>query len=637
MTNALHHARPHVSVQRRALYLLLCIGWGLLGFGPPSATSLHAETPSAPPVTIITVDTSTDLDPTSNNKTCTYTQGTLFFPGGDGCTLRRAILEASARPQVDRPIEIRFNLPANDPNRNLEVTGTWTLPLAGALPPLKTPSIADKNGQVTIDGDTQPGGRAGGPKIIIATNDTSLEIESERNIIRNLSFKNGGAIFVKEDDNIIEQIWMGLNDAGTAIAFRTPGDEFRMAHGGIRIVNANNNIIRNNVLSGAFARAVDIDRGNNNVVEGNLIGTRADGTVPVVAEASRCVRSLNFDPQNWYGGWGIALSGSNHTIMDNRIAGLHIVQSANDSAPLAIEIFGSGHTIQDNIIGVDSAGAEVGVCGYGIKVSGKGTNIVGNTVVRSGVSFENSIPTAIFASDSSPTFGQITVRGNLVKDGPGDVYNFGTGIPQALRTFVAAQVTTITGMTVTGSNGAGSPCPNCLIDLYLDDTNTLTETLTYLGSTTANAAGNFTFTMGAALPAGRGLRTASTTQAANIIGNLGAGTSTKVSRLYLPPAGVTIQAPPAGQVNLSYPITVTVNPLGATPPFDYRIDATGHTSRTLNGSNSPLVTTTYIWNSPGVKSITATVTSGLGTVTASRRITITAAPVQPLYLPSLSR
>ncbi|MEZ4622463.1 MAG: hypothetical protein R2867_44145 [Caldilineaceae bacterium] len=67
-----------------------------------------------------------------------------------------------------------FNLTAtNDANADLEVTGTWTLPIDDTLPPLKTNTILDKNGQVRIDGSTQPGGRSDGPKIVINTNDHS--------------------------------------------------------------------------------------------------------------------------------------------------------------------------------------------------------------------------------------------------------------------------------------------------------------------------------------------------------------------------------------------------------------------------------------------------------------------------------
>jgi len=561
---------------------------------PVQATAGYGAT--APAATTITVNTSADLDSGSLTKTCTYTAG-IYVAATDGCTLRRAILDAAARPQSDRPIAIQFNLAANDPNKDKETAGTWTLPIAATLPPLKTDTIINKNGQVTIDGDTQPGGRTTGPKIIIATNDNSLQVESTNNVIRNLAFKGGGVIFLKEDSNTVERIWMGLSDDGQAIVFRTPANPLRMAGGGINI-SSNNNTVQNNVIAGAFARAIDIDGGDNNLITRNLIGTRADGTVPTVAASAQCLRSLNLDPQNWYGGWGIALSGSNNRIIQNRLAGLHIIQSQNDTPPMALEIFGANHEIRGNIIGVDSANSRVGVCGQGIKVSGSGTQILNNVIVRSRTGFEDGEPTAILASDTSPLFGQITVRGNLVESGPGKIYEFGPGIPAVLRTFNPAKFTGLSGTTITGGSGENSPCPGCLIDFYRDDGDEIAEALDHLGSITADSNGNFSITLTQTLPSGVGVRTSSTTQSAGVIGNYGAGTTTKLSKLYMPMESVTITGPTTGTIGTSYAFTITVNPAGATIPVDYAVNATDSTTQTLTSSSRAIVAT-YTWPTGG--------------------------------------
>ena len=611
--------RKH-ALGRWRLWVILLLTLLLSRQHHASAQSVEANAPDGPFATTITVNTSTDLTSDSVTKTCTFTSG-IYVAAGDGCTLRRALLEAAARPQSDRPIAIRFNLAPGDPNANLEVAGTWTLPVDDALPRLKTPSIVNLNGSVTIDGATQPGGRSTGPKVIIDTNDWSLEVESENNVIRNLSFKGGGVIFLKEDGNIVEKIWMGLTDNGQAIAFRTPAQPNRMAGGGIQVLS-NNNVVQDNVLSGAFARAVNIDGGDNNTVQNNRIGTRADGSVPTVPPASRCLRSLSLDAQNWYGGWGIALSGSNNQILGNRIAGLHIVQSANDTPPMAIEIFGVGHEVSDNIIGVDATGNRVGVCGQGIKVSGSGTQIMDNTIVRSRIGFEDIIPTAILASDSSPTFGQITVRGNLVDEGPGGVYEFGPGVPSVLRTFNPARITGINGVNITGGAGVSSPCPGCRIDLYRDDNDTLGETLAFLGGVTANAQGNFAFTLAQPLAAGQGLRTSSTPLAAGVIGSFGAGTTTRISKLYLPMSGVSLVGPATAQIGVATKFTITVSPASATAPFDYLVTATDISPLPANGLNATVVVATLTWPLPGEKTVTVNVTNDLGTVNISRKITI---------------
>jgi len=619
----------HITARRLTWWLaVLAIGGGLFAAAQSGALGSLAVTRSAlaQANTVITVDASPDLESGNVRYTCTYTQGAIFTPAPDGkCTLRRAINEAAARPQSDRPILIRFNLPANDPGKDLEVSGAWTLQVDAALPPLKTDTITNINGQVLIDGSTQPGGRADGPSIIIDTNDHSLEVESTDNIIRNLSFKGGGVIFLKEDGNTVENIWMGLSDDGQSIAFRDTSDYRRMAGGGV-FISSNNNTVQNNTISGAFAKAIDINSGNsNNLIIKNQIGTRSDGTVPAVPEAAQCLRSFNYDPGNWYGGWGIALSGSNNEVSQNRIAGLHIMQSQNDTPPMAIEIFGADHTVTQNIIGLAKGGDKVGVCGQGIKVSGSGTQIMENMIVRSRTGFEdtdgNALDMAILASDTSPTFGQITVRGNLVDEGPGRIYGFGPGIPDTLKLFEPARITQIDGLTVSGGNGENSPCPGCLIDFYRDDDDETAEAFEHLGSALADANGDFSFTLSQPLPAGAGLRTNSTTQSSGVIGSYFAGTTTKTSKLFLPMTSLTIKGPTTGQPGVEYKFPITVSPAGATAPFSYTVNTTDF-SPLIEEFDSPTVTATYTWATGGVKTIEVTVANDLGSLTTTHQIEI---------------
>ncbi len=631
-TNSPRHAFARIGIL--ALILMMALPTTLL---VSSAALAQTDISSAAsPVTTITVDTSQDLTPGSTTTTCTF-DTTQLNPALDGCTLRRAILEAAARPPVDRPIAIVFNLSSSDPNKDLEVAGTWTLPIDGALPPLETDSILDINGQVTIDGDTQPGGRSNGPKIILDTNENSLEIESTNNTITNLAFKGGGVIFLKEDGNTVTNIWMGLSDNGQSIVFRNPSDKSKMAGGGIHI-SSDDNVVTDNVITGTYAKAVDISGGDNNLIEGNYIGTRADGTVPSVPAPALCLRNLNYDPQNWYGGWGIALSGSSNTVRNNLIAGLHIMQSANDTPPRAIEIFGADHIITGNAIGLDSAMNKIGVCGQGIKVSGSGTQIIANTIVRSRADSEDAEETAIMASDTSPLFGQIAVQRNIVEDGPGKIYEFGPGIPQILKTFNSAKITGIDGKNVSGTNGDGSPCPGCRIDFYRDDADETAEALTHLGNTTADGSGDFVFVMSSALPAGSGIRTMSTTQSAGVVGSYLAGTTMAESILYLPMGGVTVDGPTTGMVGTSYEFDINVSPTTATAPFDYEVESTENTKLT-HSTTSTGVVATLSWDSPGEKTVNVSVTNDLGTLTTAHKITIAAVEDddEGVYLPLLTK
>jgi hypothetical protein len=489
---------------------------------------------SAGAATTIVINSSADAT-TDQKHTCTYTQGGLFFPPGDGlCTFRRAIVEASARPQSDRPILIVFDgiLPlSGDPNYD-PTTGVVTFPITAALPALKTDTILNINGAVTIDGPPRtPDGR---PSIMIDSN-WSLEVESENNLIADIGFHGGGGFSIKEDHNTLDGIMLGLREDGLEIEPEDAGDPADLAGSGIHI-SGSHNTVSNSVIAGAYGKAIDINSGTtDNTIEYNRIGTRFDGSVPLVNPAIECVRSLSFDPDNWYGGWGIAISGSDHTVANNLIAGLHITQSTNDTPPRALEIFGSNHVISNNTIGRDSLGNPVGVCGQGIKVAGFGTQVVDNVIVRSRVDSEGAVETAIMANDSSPTFGEITVQGNVVIAGPGRIFEYGPAVSNTLKLYEPAVIEDVTGLLVTGNAAEGYPCDECRIDFYRDDNNGEEESLEHLGSTIAGPTGDFAFTLPEPLPAGQGLRTMSTSRHSGAIPGYGAGTSTEASsELFIP-------------------------------------------------------------------------------------------------------
>ncbi len=613
---------------------------------PPRDVNLVKASSLAPRVpltytTVVTVNTTADTSSDAQTATCYYDGGIYFSTAS--CSFRRALVEAEALPSASRPVLIAFDIPTTDPNYNKEVSGTWTLMVDAALPALTTEYLVDRNnGLTTIDGATQPGGRTDGPKIIIDSGDTSLEVESGRNTIRNIAWKGGGAIWLKKvsgagGNNVVENIWRGLSDDGQEIAFRDPDDETRLAVGGIVVSQSDGNIIRNNVIAGAYSPAVGIDGGDDNIVQDNFIGTRSDGTVPDVSEAIKCARSETYASTSWYGGWGIALSGSQNQIISNTIAGLHQMQTENETPPIALDIYGSDHLIQYNVIGRDSAGSDIGVCGQGIKAAGDSTEILDNTIVDSKPGFtdaSNNTPTkgAIYVNDSSPTFDQITIRRNVVITSPEEVIEFGPGIPDALRLFEPAQISVIDGTTVEGTSGDASPCPGCLIDLYLDDQNDNQEALEWLGSAIADASGNFTATLPRALTGAEGIRTSSTSQDYFVIGDYGLGVTTDLSDLYVPsssgvaPTVVAIAAADTGYINTPYSITVAVFPLSVTLPITYAIYTDGGTPNPPATSlNQRIVQPDvgFTWSTAGTKTLVITATNESGFITGTHSIFIT--------------
>ena len=648
---------------------VLIAGGGLL-LASVQAAPIQRPVQQLVPNTIITVDTTADPNSGSINRTCGYTQGGLFFPDADGkCTLRRAIVEAAGRPQSDRPILIQFNIPLTDSgyitntdgiSDSRHVSGTWMLLIEDKLPPLKTDTILNKNGQVTIDGSTQPGGRSDGPPIMINTNDYGLEVESTNNEFRHFAFYNGGAIALKEDNNIVENIWMGLSPDGMEMVFRTPSQPNRMAFGALRVAS-DNNTVRNNVLTGAFANAIIIDGGDNNVIEDNLIGTRADGTVPAVDPEIRCVIEIPdpdspfgfyYNENEWYGGGGINLSGSNNIIRRNRMVGMNNIRSANDTPPMALEAFGSGHQLINNIIGVDVDGYDLGVCGQALKVSGPNMDVLDNVIVgASPFNPDDPNKTAIFTNDGSPLFDRVTVRRNIVRDGiigsTDDLYEFGPAMSDALRLFRSAHISNIDGITVTGGNGVDilggvHQCPHCLIDVYLDDDDAREEALEWLGSTHSALDGSWTFTLTQPLSVTQGLHTISTSRdetialsntvdyAESVLFDYSAGMSFEASKLFLPMQSISITGPMTASIGVDQMFTLEISPTYATNPFLYTINFTDGAEPFVRSTQNNPYSIEAKWSSPGIKTIDVTVQNDLGSLTETYQIEI----VDPLATPT---
>ena len=113
-----------------------------------------------------------------------------------------------------------------------------------------------------------------------------------------------------------------------------------------------------------------------------------------------------------------------------------------------------------------------------------------------------------------------------------DAIQIGPSLPSAFSGFKPAKVSDINDTTVSGVSGDGSPCPNCVVEVFLDDTDDVAEALQSLAVVTANASGNWTATIPFALSADQGLRTTSTTAQFNTIANMKAGTTTGLSELY---------------------------------------------------------------------------------------------------------
>ncbi len=486
--------------------------------------------------TVITVNSTVDTPGDGNYVTC---------DGWSPCNLRRALVDARSRSAGERPILIRFDLPLTDTNyQRGGVTGTWTIVMeADYTYGLDTSSILEHESRIIIDGDTQPGGRSDGPKIII-NSEYSLEALKEDNIIRNLAFNGGGGVYLNESSNVgggnlVENVWIGLHGNGQEIV---PGDNPDVTLAGTGFIIASDN----NVISGCLVTGPHIAvslQGDSNTIQYSYFGVRSDKTVPT--DTFSCLASSVYNPARWYGGGSIKfLSGSNNQVISNTIAATHLPHSDTETYPPAIETGGADNLFAYNTIGIDGDGNEVGVCGQGFHVTGQNIHVLSNTIANSRYSYTDAStgdPTegAIYVNDSSPLARQFTIRNNIVRDSTSLVIEYGSSIPEALRLFDPPRIVSISGTLVVGETEPGSDCPNCLVELYLDDLDDGQDALELLKiGVIDNVTGTarFTVTLDSPLPADHGLRVLATTQDDYVISDYLSGTTVKMSPAYAPDA-----------------------------------------------------------------------------------------------------
>lgn len=478
------------------------------------------------PVTTITVNSTADPD-TSKSTTCA---------SATPCTLRRAIVQAYSLSSSQRPVLIAFNIPTSDPGYDSEL-GVWKIQLMGTT----NDDLRYLYGQTTVSGATQPGGRTGGPKIVIdgqGNKNVGFNLYSNGNVVSGVAMQNFKVhINIAGDGNMVANSWFGLSADGRTLS---AGDEGTPEGGSGIVVNSgcDNNVIRGNAFAGFFGTACSIS-GSNNVFAGNRVGMRADGTVPLPPGFTKhpCL------PDTWVGGVGITVAGTDNriggsTVADrNLFAGLYLELSATSTQSPAIKIYsGKNHIINNNTIGISGDGKNIGVCGRGLDL-GTGPDylkVLNNTFSETGLS-------AILMNSSVE--GN-TIQKNVIKrktqwpgEQPGnsfaeDAIAYGPFVPSYLSNFEPASVVSISGSTVRGTSGAGSPCPNCTIELFLDDLNQVKECKKFLKRVKANASGGWAATLAAPLLPSQGLRTMSTVPDSFTIYGLKAGTTSNISTLY---------------------------------------------------------------------------------------------------------
>ena len=525
------------------------------------------------PTRFLTVTSTSDEG--GNNERCEQ---------GHPCTLRRAINEVRYNQYDKEAYRIAFNIGTKDPGYDA-VNEAWVIRVDSDHSGSEVFAFRDlgTHGHVLIDGTTQPVGRdlRVGPRIILrGDNDKgAFTLTGGDNVVRGLGFQGFGDRMISvpgTSNNLIEGNWFGLTVSGTEIYLRNPEHpEDGSGEAGIYVQSGGkNNTVQSNVLAGFDQTAITVD-GNESYVLNNTVGTRARGTVPEVRWERKCHPSARY--HNWFAGAGVQIYGHDHLVEDNRIVGMLYYSDDPLSTPGdALSVTGERHIVRNNIIGVDAGDQPFGVCGDGIHIGGSGgghdIQVVANTIVGS----HGTAGILVTGGVEGYDLDAITRRNNVVQDSVHEAFAFGDTLPESLRQFNSARVTDISGTTVTGTHGLDSLCAGCTIELFLDEIDTVTETLQSLGTVTASASGDWEADLPRSLELGEGIRTASTTASDGQIRHpnepaysYSAGMTARLSELYVQPGAPEPPEPPVPTFDRPLPIPAVAYSAPPTRPTRY--------------------------------------------------------------------
>ncbi len=292
------------------------------------------------------------------------------------CTLREAILAANANGGADT---IAFSIAG---------TGIHTIQPTTGLP--------NVTGPVTIDGTTESDYVVGGaPRIELDGSSAGpvvgLMITGANVTIRGLTINRfqGAAIQISSTatTTTIAANYIGLNLAGTAAAGN--GNGIHVSSSGNFI--GGDTAAERNVIAGNLGNALVI-LGDNNMVQGNYVGTTADGLNALGNDDGIGVIGNGNTIGGPNTGAGNVLSGSTSTVGAGAGVGLHSSAANN--------------TIEGNLIGTNKDGtAAIPNSRRGIMVQTTGAN----NVVRGNVISGNSGPGIHVAGDAG-----ITIEGNVI-------------------------------------------------------------------------------------------------------------------------------------------------------------------------------------------------------------------------------
>jgi streptogramin lyase len=249
-----------------------------------------------------------------------------------------------------------------------------------------------------------------------------------RNVI---SGNTGEGIGISGNANLVEGNYVGTNAAGTAALANGDG----VYLGGSSNTIGGTTAGAGNLISGNAASGIQIGIGNANLVEGNYIGTNADGTLGLA---------------NVYD--GIEVQDSNNTIGGTTAAAGNLISG---NGRYGILISASANFVQGNYVGTNAAGTvALGNASDGVHIANgfsgaTANNTVGGATTGAGNLISGNQGNGILITDTSATNN--VVAGNYIGTDVNGALNLGNN-GNGVAVVAGAHDNTIGGM----ADGAGN-------------------------------------------------------------------------------------------------------------------------------------------------------------------------------------
>ena len=329
----------------------------------------------------------------------TFTVTSTADPG-DGvcdavCTLREAINAANATVGADI---IAFSIAG---------TGPHTIAPGSALPTISDPLVIDGYTQSGASGNTNPVGQAINATLMIVLDGSGaggvsgLTITAAGCTVRGLVINQfgGHGIHISgagASGNLVEGNFIGTDANGTTDLGNVDDGVF-IESGPTNTVGGTTAASRN-LVSGNGLKGIDISNStaSGNVVQGNYIGTDVNGTAAIANDEH-----------------GISIDGAPNNTIGGTAAGAGNVVSGNAGDGIEI-IFGNatGNVIRGNYIGTDASGAVALGNNRGVHFSEVTGNTLGGAAPGAGNVISGNASTAVRIGATNAANN--LVQGNLI-------------------------------------------------------------------------------------------------------------------------------------------------------------------------------------------------------------------------------